>query len=143
MSPSRWAPIEEMICEFQGHLAPTVPQFKIEEGVDCADSYPSSKAASPALKKRGVYLIFDDSESLIYIGMAIERSLIERIRNHRTSKRFTPRWIDVIPFDWEWLFFAPSLELFLIDKFARMKGVTLDNKLGTQGAVVDLLDELE
>jgi hypothetical protein len=141
MPPSRWAPIEPLICEFQGFLAPTVPQLKIEKGVDYEDSYPTSKTASPALTKCGVYLIFDDNyfESLRYIGMAgPDRSLIDRIRDHRKSKRFsfTPRWIDVIAVYFPWEFFAPALELYLIDKIKSMKGNNLVNIRGTLSASI-------
>jgi hypothetical protein len=144
MSPSRWAPIEEMIREFQGLLVPTVP-LKIEKGVDCAEPYPARKAVSQLLNKQGVYLIFDDSESKIYIGATIERSLADRCQEHIKNKQskqgkrfkrlgFTPRWIDVIPFDVEWEFFAPSFELYLIDKVGRKEhGCTLSlvNDRGT------------
>lgn len=143
MSPSRWAPIEEMICDFQGLLAPlqTIPQFKIEKGVDC-DHYPTFGAASPALRLRGVYLVFDESEWPRYIGMAAERSLIERIRNHRKRewKDVNPRWIDVIPFDWEWVFFAPALELYLIDRVGEKEGSKLVNKRGTSSARSRIFD---
>lgn len=129
MPPSRWSLIEELIHEFQGHLARDVQQFKIETGVDCAEYYPGRKAASWPLTRTGVYLIFDGSESLVYIGMTIKRQLIQRILEHRTSKQYTPRWIDVIPFDWEWAFLAPSLEEFLLKKFSLMKGCALVNRL--------------
>jgi hypothetical protein len=147
MSFNRWAPIEPMICEFQGLLAPTVPQFKIEQGVDCADSCPTYKKASPALKKRGVYLVFDESEWPRYIGMAAERSLIDRIRNYLKSGHFAPpwknvipRWIDVIPFDWKWVFLAPALELYLIDKVGEKEGNKLVNKRGTSAARSRIFD---
>jgi GIY-YIG catalytic domain len=150
VSPSRWAPIEEMIREFQKHLAPKVPQLQIEKGVDCAEPYPARKAVSQSLNKQGVYLIFDDSESKIYIGATIERPLADRCQEHIKNKQskqgkrfkdlgFTPRWIDVIPFDGEWAFFAPSLELYLIDKVARKEhGCTLAsvNKRGGNAAMI-------
>jgi hypothetical protein len=146
MSPSRWAPIEQMIRDFQGLLAPSVPQLKIEKGVDCAEAYPTSEAASPALKKRGVYLIFDDSESKIYIGVTIDRQLIARCLEHRKGKRcgLTPRWIDVIPFDPEWEFFAPSLEVFLIDRIVRLEEciITSVNKRGASRAHTHVLKRL-
>jgi len=115
-----------------------VPRFQIEKGIDCADSYPTRKAVSPSLKKCGVYLIFDDDsfESLRYIGMAPDRSLIHRIRNHRMNKRFTPRWIDVIALDYPWSFLVPSLESFLIDRVIRIEGNTLVNVRGTFPAYV-------
>lgn len=133
MPPSRWAPIEEAIHEFQGHLAPHVPQFKIEKGVNCAESYPTRKTACPPLQKYGVYLIFDDSESQVYIGMALDRRLINRCLDHLTVKpftRFIPRWVDVIPLDWKWAFFAPSLERYLIEKVSLMEGYTIVNRRG-------------
>jgi hypothetical protein len=131
-----------MIREFQEYLAPSVPQLKLERGVDCAESYPTYKAASPALKKSGVYLIFDDSQAPRYIGLAMDRSLIERILYYRTEKRFTPRWIDVIPFDPEWVFFAPSLESFLIDRIIRLgeEHITLVNVRGKWPAYVYCLN---
>ena len=149
MSPSRWAPIEQMIRGFQGLLAPTAPQLKIEKGVDCAEPYPERKAVSQSLNKQGVYLIFDDSESKIYIGSTIDRPLADRCRDHIKgfTKRFgfNPRWIDVIPFDHEWEFFASSLELYLIYKVTRKEhGCTLElvNQRGTSSATARNLGEL-
>jgi len=146
MSPSRWAPIEEMIREFQGLLVPPLP-LKIENGLDCAESCPTFRAASPSLKKQGVYMVFDDSESKIYVGVTIDRPLVDRCRDHIKNKRFkllgfTPRWIDVIPFDPEWEFLAPSLELYLIYKiFHQEHGCTLTlvNKRGTMRAHFEIV----
>lgn len=134
--PSRWAPIEMLIGEFQGFLAKDVPQLKIEKGVDCAESFPVRKAVSGPLRKRGVYLVFDDSESLRYIGMTISRSLIYRCRDQLRSKPLlrlvTPRWIDVIPFDRKFAFLAPSLESYLIIQITSKEGSALVNRLGAE-----------
>jgi hypothetical protein len=92
-----------------------------------------------------VYLIFDDSESKIYIGATIDRQLADRCREHRTGASdltITPRWIDVIPFDRKWEFLAPSLELYLIYKVKRKEhGCTLElvNQRGTRRAWLDRL----
>jgi hypothetical protein len=138
-----------MIREFQGHLAPKVPQLQIEKGVDCAEPYPARKAVSQPLNKQGVYLIFDDSESKIYIGSTIDRPLADRCRDHIRgfAKRFgfKPRWIDIIPFGREWEFFAPSLESYLIYKVKRKEhGCTLEsvNQRSASSATVRNLGEL-
>jgi hypothetical protein len=141
----RWSQVEPLICEFQRLLAPNVPQLKIEIGIDCA-APPSG--LTPALESCGVYLIFDESESLMYIGIAPERRLIDRVGSYRSKPRFPrkPRWIDVIPFDSEWLFFVPALELYLIDRITKLSPGILVNKTGTKHAehrriVQELLEE--
>src|SRR6266478_8142885 len=105
---SRWTSIEHMVREFQMLLATNMPKFKIEEGVDCQNIANLTRQC-PALKKPGVYLIFDEAETLVYIGIAASQPLIDRVRTHLQSKKplkKRSRWIDIIPFDPEWSFFA-------------------------------------
>jgi hypothetical protein len=117
--------------------------------VDYAEPYPARKAASQPLNKQGVYLIFDDSESKVYIGSTIDRPLADRCRDHirEFAKRFgfKPRWIDIIPFDREWEFLAPSLVLYLLYEVTRKKhGCTLKlvNQRGTRSASILNLGEI-
>lgn len=126
MPPPSQLEIEELIRDFQRFLAPTLPQLKIERGVDCVDDY---RKISTALGKCGVYLIFDDSESLRYIG--VTGCLAERIPAYRYEDRFVPRWVDVIPFDSESKYLALALEWYLLDKVSRIKDNVLVNKRGT------------
>jgi hypothetical protein len=139
---SRWRLIEEMIREFQTLLSPSIPRLELEEGVDC-----ESKVQSSALKKPGVYFIFDATEMLMYVGSASSEQMIQRTRTHLKSKeRFqkSPRWIDIIPLEWDWFFIAPALELYLIQKIERsrltMGGNKLMNKVGMIAGVREWFD---
>jgi hypothetical protein len=142
MSPSWWALIDKMICEFQVFLAPNVPQFRIEEGIDC--DHPTSRATSPTLKMCGVYLFFDDSESLRYIGVGdclkqrIPSSRREILRDHGV----VPRWIDVIPFERRFGFLAYALEKYLIFSVSDIEGNALVNRIGNP-EYIDLAPFLE
>jgi len=49
---------------------------------------------------------------------------------------FAPKYIDIIPFEWEWCFFAPALELYLIQKVECHRLMTNGDKLlNTVGTV--------
>lgn len=144
MSLSRWALIEGMIRDFHGfsvQIVPTLPELKIEKGFDYQDPWPTFRGASPALRERGVYLIFNNYESPVYIGMASERCLIKRIREslrdieewiHEHARdhvdRFLPRWIDIVPIYSRFAFLAHDLETHLIRNVSQLKGVVLINR---------------
>ena len=112
---SRWAQVEQLLREFQTLLTPDVMQLNIEKGIDCLATDRSVQEC-PALKQPGVYLIFDEHEELLYVGSATARPLINRIRVQLSRARFgvRSRWVDIIPFKWDWAFFVPALELYLI-----------------------------
>ena len=61
-----------------------------------------------------------------------------RVRKHRSSEKFEPRWIDVIPFDRKLSFFVPALEQYLIHK-CMARGEKLVNKVGTFPGMVESL----
>ena len=128
---SRWAQIEKLLHEFQTFLAPNLMQLKVEKGIDCLATGRLIQEC-PLLGQRGVYLIFDEHESLMYIGSAATQPLLNRVRSQILSPRFgnRPRWIDLIPFEWKWSFFIPALELYLIRKVGPHSGSALVNKVG-------------
>lgn len=144
MPSNRWALIEGMIRDFHGfsvQTVPTLPQLKIEKGFDYQDPWPTFRVASPALRERGVYLIFNNYESPVYIGKAPERCLIKRIPEslryiegwiHKYARdhvdRFLPRWIDIVPLDSRFAFLAHDLETHLIRNVSQLKGVVLINR---------------
>jgi hypothetical protein len=59
----------------------------------------------------GVYLLFDDKDALLYVGVAMN-TFHGRIWSH--DWWIEQRFIDVIPFPREQCFFALALEYFLI-----------------------------
>jgi hypothetical protein len=149
MPPPSRLEIEGMIREFQRRfLAPdAVPQLKIERGVDCIDRYTEESPAS--LEKCGVYMIFDESDSLIYIGetekylykrIPVSLKFVKKFRNHphlhplRQSPRAS-RCVDIVPFDWNIAFLVPALESYLIDEVSQIEGNVLINVRGKRGPV--------
>jgi len=141
---ARWTQVIRLLQDFQALLAPEVMQLKLERGVDCLSTDRLTQKC-PALKREGVYLIFDENEKLVYIGSAANQPLVKRVRNQIFTTRFgtQPRWIDIIPFDSRWSFFIPALELYLIRKVVKESGSALVNKIGTFAGLIEWLIESE
>jgi hypothetical protein len=58
--------------------------------------------------------------------------MIDRVRTYLgpdSRLPFVPHYIDAIPFEWEWCFFAPALELYLIQKIESHRLLTNGDKL--------------
>jgi len=142
---SRWTEIEEVIRKFQAFLIPEVTPLKIQKGIDFSSDIKDIKFRKQCgeLTNRGVYLFFDESESLRYVGCTHLQALggripqsISRLRKRRWTDIWEKlRWIDVIPFKDEWLFLAPALENYLIDQEV-FRGWNLLNKLGASDRVL-------
>jgi len=134
---TRWTRLPELIEEFQALLAPQVPHLQIQEGAS-----DGLATRSPALKKPGVYLLFDETATLKYIGSAVNQPLIGRVRTYMGQESrlpFVPKYIDIVPFEWEWCFFAPALELYLIQKIECHRLLTSGDKLlNTVGMIAGL-----
>ncbi len=110
----RWERLQQLLTEFQLLLASQVPRLQLHEGV--GPGLPPQRAV---LKQPGVYLLFDAASVLRYVGCAPCRPMITRVRSHlRAGGRlgYRPSYVDAVPFEWEWCFLAPALELYLIQK---------------------------
>jgi hypothetical protein len=113
MTEARWAPILPQLKEFQLHLAPHVPAFRIEHLNDRRWSYARyrEQCKTGAYNRYGVYLIFDPAEKLEYVGVAMN-SFHDRIWDHDS---FLERMLtDVIAIPHEYYFLGLALEFFLI-----------------------------
>ena len=131
---SRWALIERFLIEFHALLAPEVARLTVEKGIDCSAAGRLEQGC-PALKRKGVYLVFDEHETLIYIGSTIEQPLLKRVRS-QISRFKQARWFDIIPFESKQSYFIPALEMYLIQNAKRAelngeRGIALLNKIGT------------
>jgi hypothetical protein len=145
---SRWSEIEDMIREFQKLLVSDgAMQLKVQKGIDCRSGIKFSKQCG-ALTNRGVYLFFDGSDSLRYVGCAslqpfgrrIPQS-IEKLQDKRWVDVWKElRWVDVITFD-KRPFFAPALEKYLIEE-GYGRGWELKNKLGISGLSTPVLKRI-
>lgn len=113
MTERRWEPVIPQILEFQHHLAPHIPQLRIEHANDRQWSTQKyrEQCKTGIFDKYGVYLMFDDSEVLEYVGVAMNR-FHDRIWSHDPflKRRFT----DVIAIPHEFYFLGIALEFFLI-----------------------------
>ncbi|MBM3982245.1 MAG: hypothetical protein FJ304_18660 [Planctomycetes bacterium] len=136
MNP-RWTRLQELLGEFQTLLTGQVPKLEIQDGfVD------NLETRSLALKKPGVYFLFDAASVLKYVGSATNQPMIDRIRTYFGSDSrlpFTPKYVDIVPFEWEWCFFAPALELYLIQKIECQRLLASGDKLlNTVGMIAGL-----
>jgi len=109
----RWKNVQAALDEFHAHLAPTVPRPQVVALNDrrwTDEQYKANLKIAP-YKLPGVYLIYDLSEKLLYVGLATG-NFHDRIwsHDHHLDRCFT----DVIAFDENYSFLIPSLELFLI-----------------------------
>ena len=92
-----------------------MPKVDVQLAVDsawAAEEYRSRRPQGFPGRSRGVYLFFDQSDALIYVGKACW-NFDKRIWGHYSSKKHW-KWIDIIPFEDEWWFLIPALEAFLI-----------------------------
>ena len=111
----RWKPIIERLRRFeQDFCSPTMPPLRIVHASDRTWSDAEYRARKPKgfpSNKRGVYLLFDSDERLLYVGVATG-CFDQRVWDHDSwSQR---RYIDIIIFDDRWLILAPALEFYLI-----------------------------
>jgi hypothetical protein len=100
----RWTLIEPELHRFQSYLIPEARRLRLERDTDVLDGK----------VQKGVYLLFDDREQLIYIGFSLD-GFGNRFARHRL--RFEWKWADFIVFPNELEFFAPALEAFLVNHF--------------------------
>jgi hypothetical protein len=145
----RWSEIQDIIDKFQEFLAPDdVMQLKVQKGIDRRSGIEFSEQCG-ALTNRGVYLFFDGSDSLRYVGCASLQPFGRRIPQSikkLQEKRWIDiweelRWVDVITFNYERSFFAPALEKYLIEE-GYGRGWELKNKLGISGLSIPALKRI-
>ena len=113
MSEQRWDTIIPHLRDFQSHLAAHIPQLRLENATDrqWSDDRYRQQCKTGIFDQCGVYLLFDDKEALLYVGVAMN-TFHDRIWSH--DWWIERRFIDVIPFPREYCFFALALEYFLI-----------------------------
>jgi hypothetical protein len=124
MTLSRWDPVLEAIAVFRSYLAPNVPPFELIAPVDrrwTDEEYGRRRPRGFPCRLRGVYLIYDDAEVLLYIGLATD-CFDKRVWSH--DSRLPRHYTDIIVFGEEHLFLAPALEYFLITRLRPTKNTT-------------------
>ena len=114
----RWQAAFAAIEEFRSYLAASVPPIQIlrahEEGWT-REEYKRKRPDGFPSRLRGVYLIFDHHQRLVWVGKAMW-NFDKRVWSH--DSEVDRHYVDVIPFDEEHCFLAPALEFFLICKLA-------------------------
>jgi hypothetical protein len=114
--PTRWTPIIAALREFESYLAADAPRLEIVNAIDADwtyEEYRRRKREFKICRGNGVYLIFDPTATLQYVGLAMN-TFDHRIWGH--DEYVSRHWTDVIPFAEGWYFLAPALEFFLIAK---------------------------
>ena len=130
MTLSRWEPVLEAIAVFRSYLAPNVPPFELIAANDkrwTDEEYGRLRPSGFPARLRGVYLIYDDAEALLYVGMATV-CFDKRVWKHGHAAR---RYTDIIVFGDEHLFLAPALEYFLITQLRPPKNTAFRGHEGT------------
>jgi len=113
----RWNGVDEALSEFSRFLAHDFPKLELQHLYDFEmtdEEYQLSRKAKSAIYNLpGVYLFYDKSGSLLYIGKA-SWTFDKRVWKH--PEIVDAKYIDVIPFDWATSSFCMALEYFLISK---------------------------
>ena len=115
----RWQQLRAALVEFRSHLAPHVAPFKLTAANDSwwdNDEYKRLRPAGFPSRMRGVYLMYDETGELMYVGVALV-NYDKRVWSHDAkfeAHEAERRWTDVIEFEPEYAFLALSLEYFLI-----------------------------
>jgi len=120
MSLPRWQPALDAIDEFRSHFAEHVPPFELVAACDkhwTDEEYRRLRPHGFPRGLRGVYFIFDDAETLQYIGVATG-CFDKRVWSH--GQWLSRRYTDIIALDDSHIFLAPSLEYFLITRLRPM-----------------------
>jgi hypothetical protein len=116
MSEARWGPVLPILDAFQRHLAENIPRLEIIAAADkrwSDEQYMQHRPEGFPSRLRGVYLLFDENKSLLYVGLAMW-SFDKRVWTH--DEWIPRRWIDIILLNNETVFLAPSLEHWLISR---------------------------
>jgi len=95
----RWTAIVPALKEFQSFLASNICPLEIQEVVDLVNP-PKHFERIPELYQPGVYLGFDNSEALLWVGSSTH-SMRNRLRSLQQKQEFRANpggWVDIIPF---------------------------------------------
>jgi hypothetical protein len=115
----RWNAVRSALEEFRTYLAPHVPIFPLIAANDaqwCDEEYRRLRPKGFPSRMRGVYLIYDENEELIYVGVTLV-NFDKRVWSHDAGLRILGirrRWTDIIELPPEYAFLGLSLEHFLI-----------------------------
>ena len=113
MELNHWRPIIPVIAEFQSYLSTEVQPLKIVAANDRNWTDAEYKRFRPSgfpSRLRGVYLIFDSSEKLLYVGVAMF-NYDNRVWTH--DNNLERRWTDIISFEDKYVFFCFVSGVFL------------------------------
>ena len=114
MTLSRWSTLLPLLEKFQTHLASNVPKLEIIAATDkrwSDDDYKQLRPRGFPSNLRGVYLLFGEDETLLYVGLAMW-CFDKRVWSH--DEWIPRRWTDIISMNDQTIFLAPSLEYWLI-----------------------------
>jgi hypothetical protein len=115
----RWCAVRAALDDFQGYLSHQVASFRIIAANDSwwdDDEYKRLRAEGFPSRLRGLYLIYDDTDELLYVGVALV-NYDKRVWSHDalfTAWEVKRRWTDIIPLEPQCAFLGLSLEYFLI-----------------------------
>ncbi len=112
---ARWADVNAVVTEFRRYLSTDFPSLQVTPLYDfnwSQEEYKASREVS-AYNSPGVYLFYNESGELLYIGKA-SWTFDKRVWKH--PEIVDARHIDVIAFDWPTSHFCLALEYFLIAK---------------------------
>jgi hypothetical protein len=112
--PRRWASVNAVLAEFRKYLSSRVPPFQLIEACNRTwldAEYRRLRPPGFPGRLRGVYLIFDESETLQYVGLATT-CFDKRVWTH--DEHLPRRFTDIIAINDAYMFLAPSLEYFLV-----------------------------
>lgn len=114
MDVERWQPVQRVIDRFHSLLAPHVPLRGIVTACDetwTDEDYKRLRPKGFPGRLRGVYLIYDQASQLSYVGLAMF-NFDKRVWSH--DSLVCRHWVDIIPFEDEFICLAPALEFLLI-----------------------------
>ena len=136
MEPTRWKPVRQALGQFHSYLAPHILPFEIRNATDWQWSdkqYDELRPSGFPTHLRGIYLLFDKKEVLLYVGVAMV-NFEKRVWSH--DKWLDRRWIDIIPIQDKHLFLAPSLEFFLICRLRPTKNTSFSGYTVPDGPLI-------
>ena len=117
--PLRWRAVRTSLDDFRKYLSPDVPCFPIVAANDfkwSEEEYNRLRPKGFPTKLNGVYLIFDEQEVLLYVGVSVV-NFDKRVWSHDSHFKACGaqrRWTDIIVLPRECAFLGLSLEYFLI-----------------------------
>ncbi|MFO0696954.1 MAG: hypothetical protein U0230_25500 [Polyangiales bacterium] len=115
MDPAtRWQSLRRELDTFQSHLARGVPRLEVRVGYDVEWSAEEFQEArrDGRYHKPGVYLIYANDGTLLHVG-STTYIFDKQIFRHAIVGA---RYIDLVPFEERFSYFAAALERFLIGR---------------------------